>query len=218
MFKDIILASRSKKHNNYCIAGIDCETKEWIRIVSEDESIHEAIRPEDIAYACGTIPKILDKIKIKCTYSKPSFHQPENYVLDPSFRWVKLGRATLNETVHHKNREIREHIFYDNHKGVRPTLIQEVLEHERYSLTFVEVINPLIIVENSFGNRKVKMNFQFNGKWYNYLTVTDLDFEREYLELGLGYYKYSGKLLLVISLGELYENYYWKLISTVIRL
>lgn len=36
MEKKIIILTKSKKHSGYCVAGIDYETGEWIRLVSSD--------------------------------------------------------------------------------------------------------------------------------------------------------------------------------------
>lgn len=36
MKKDIIVLTCSAKHGGYCVAGIDTETNEWIRLVASD--------------------------------------------------------------------------------------------------------------------------------------------------------------------------------------
>ena len=43
MDKEIVLLTKSKKRGNYCIAGVDRKTGEWIRIISEDASIQHAV-------------------------------------------------------------------------------------------------------------------------------------------------------------------------------
>lgn len=37
MYKKIVLLAKSKKHQNYCVAGKDVDTGEWVRLISEEE-------------------------------------------------------------------------------------------------------------------------------------------------------------------------------------
>lgn len=62
---DFILLTSSKKSGNYCIAGIEIQTGNWVRIISEDTAIQHAITPEDMIYEDKSMPKILDRIRIK---------------------------------------------------------------------------------------------------------------------------------------------------------
>ena len=53
MEKKIIILTKSKKHSGYCVAGIDYETGEWIRLVSSDLETEGAVPCEDLQCSNG---------------------------------------------------------------------------------------------------------------------------------------------------------------------
>lgn len=63
--------------SNYCVAGIDAKSGEWIRIISEDEVIQHAIKEDDMKYQDGTLPMILDVVRLVCKKRHPNYYQPE---------------------------------------------------------------------------------------------------------------------------------------------
>ena len=53
MEKTIIILTKSKKHSGYCVAGIDFETGEWIRLVSSDIETEGAVPNETLQLSNG---------------------------------------------------------------------------------------------------------------------------------------------------------------------
>ena len=97
MNKEIILLACSKKHKNYCVAGIDIEKGEWVRIVSDDPVISEAVSADDMRFEDGTLPQLLDIVRVPVLGRRPNYYQPENYILDGRYYWSRIGRANAAE-------------------------------------------------------------------------------------------------------------------------
>ena len=51
--KEVVILTKSYKNKGYCVAGIDAETGEWIRLVSDDEESHGSLFREHMSYNDG---------------------------------------------------------------------------------------------------------------------------------------------------------------------
>ncbi len=62
------------------------------------------------------------------------------------------------------------------------------------------------------------MSFIYNGYRYNFMPITDTEFENIYLKYQDGNYNYQDNCLLVISLGDIYEKdmRHYKLIASIL--
>ena len=43
MKKEVAILTKSSKYKGYCVAGIDVNTGEWVRFVSDNEQTHGAL-------------------------------------------------------------------------------------------------------------------------------------------------------------------------------
>jgi hypothetical protein len=218
MEKTIILLAASEKYRNYCIAGIDKESGEWVRIISEDNDIRNAVTENDMRYEDGTLPQIFDIIQIQCKRYEPNFYQPENFVFDNSYYWIKIGNASLKEVLEIHPLEDTEYIFYNSGKRVDTAYLNNLPEKYKTSLTLISPSNVVVHV-NQYEEKKISVSFNYNNERYSYLAVTDLDFKNTYMSYEVGNYTLLKKVLFVISLGEKYQrdNAHYKLIATVIE-
>jgi hypothetical protein len=64
MKKDIVILAKSSKHSDFCIAGIDIETLEWIRPISDNDLTEGAVPREDIRYESGGEINLFDIVRI----------------------------------------------------------------------------------------------------------------------------------------------------------
>lgn len=216
MHKDIVLLACSDKYQNYCVAGIDINNGAWVRIVSENENISEAVTVEDMRYQDGNLPKLLDIIRIPFLKYKPNYYQVENYLLDDKKYWIKIGQIDALSV--QKFASIGpEYLFYNTEKSVASEYIAQLDESTKYSLIAIIPNELTVRVKHWPEGKKVDMSFKYNGRWYRYLKVTDPGFKEEYLKYPEGNYQLGDNVLLVISLGENYKNVHYKLISGVIR-
>jgi hypothetical protein len=216
MHKVIVLLASSKKYSNLCIAGIDVSTGEWIRIVSEDENIRYAVKETDIIYKDGKIPQIMDIVKIRCKKYMPNYYQTENYVFDNRYPWEKVGRADMDRVLNIYPINNKEYIFYDNDKKIHKDYFTKINDKDKYSLILIKPESTTIHVKQWPERKDVTISFDYKGRSYNYLSITDIDYENRYLKCPQGNYFLGRDVYLVLSLGECYKNYHYKLVTTII--
>lgn len=96
----IVLLANSIKESLYCVAGINIETKEWIRIV-------EGLGGEAISWDKYTVnqinkkpPPILSLLELEIQERYPYHHQTENCKIKPSITYFgKLNKGELKNFV-----------------------------------------------------------------------------------------------------------------------
>lgn len=50
MKREVAILTKSSKFGGFCVAGVDINTGEWVRFVSNDERTHGALSVFDITY------------------------------------------------------------------------------------------------------------------------------------------------------------------------
>jgi hypothetical protein len=219
MNKEIILLAASEKYQNYCIAGVDTSTGEWVRIISEDQDIRGAVRKEDMQYEDGTIPGILDIIKIPCKKYQPKYFQPENYLFDNQVYWEKTGKASIRDVLRIHPANQREYIFFDTNKKIHKDDLSQISKSDIHSLVLISVQTPIIDVKQWPERKDVTMDFIYRDNQYRYIKITDIDYKKRYLQQEEGSYRLANNTYLVMSLGECYDrdDCHYKLIATIIK-
>jgi hypothetical protein len=214
--KSIVLLAKSRKYHNYCVAGIDTETGEWVRLISEDRSIHNAVPPEDLTYEDGTEAAILDIVNVEIKDHSPNYYQPENYTYDSGYYWEKIGESTVDEVLDVINQIDDDYIFYNNEKKLPRSFVEQIDAEIRYSLKLIIPENVRLNVKqwNINGPLSYSLCFDYNDDSYAFLKITDDNFTHEYQEEG--WYNLEN-VALVASLADLYDadNCHYKLIATI---
>lgn len=157
--------ANSYKQSERCIAGVDIETGEWIRPVSdrEDRAITWAMRTIN-----GQEPEILDVLEIPLEdYGPDEGCQPENRLLKEGC-WKKIGRITKQELLEYC--EDDSVILHNNEDRVEPSFFKEISKDDWKSLQLVH-------------NTKVKFcrHWYNRRKWRTYFK----DGKGNYMELGV---------------------------------
>lgn len=221
MNKEIIILANSEKYNNYCVAGIDTSSGKWIRIISEDDKIENAVTAQDMSYENGGIPQLLDIVRIQCKGHKPNYYQPENYVFNKSYYWEKVGKAKIDDVLKIHPLDDKEYIFYNEEKRIHKNELIRVcnLQKDNNSLILISPINIVVHVDEYPYRTTVRMTFTYNGIRYKGLSVTDLDFKEKYINHGPGNYNIVGNVYLVLSLGVCYpsDGCHYKLVTSVLK-
>lgn len=219
MLKEIILLAASKKYNNLCVAGIDTKNGNWVRVISDDISIHNAVKVDDFYYEDGSVPKILDKVRIEFKEHKPNYFQPENYVYDNGYYWQKMGEVSIYDALKIDKLGVKEHVFFDANKKIHNEYIANLPDKEKYSLMLINPINARIIVTEWPERKDITVSFNYNGYEYQYFSLTDIEYKKIYLSKAQGQYPLGQDVCLVISLGERYEldKCHYKLVTTIIK-
>ncbi len=206
MEKEIVILAKSSKKGEYCIAGVDSYTGEWIRPVSGNQHNEGSVPLKDITYEDGSHVEILDKVKIRFLSHSPTEAQPENYVYDSSNYWTKTGRVTLNDLINNRGFDKPNKIFYNNSK--------EVSDHEisgQASLLFVKIHNPIIVIKSFPENRKIQLNFSYNNELYRYFYVSDNKVKELYSSLQDGKYYCGQTMPVVFSLTDKFMGKCYKM-------
>lgn len=217
-YKDLILLTKSKKHSNYCVAGFDYNTKEWVRIITSDEVIHNAVRPVDICYEDGKEAQLFDIIRVQIKGKDNNVLQPENYILDEEYYIQKLGVFNKRDIL--SLCEDKDCVFFGNSERVTHEDLVKEHTNEIYSLLLIKV-DYFIVTVKDYQKETLKANFKYKGNWYNNFSITDIEFTNRYYDEILvsdqGRMKFYN-IPIVVSLGELYNQSHYKLIASIVEL
>ena len=209
--KEIIVLTRSSKYKNLCVAGIDTETGEWIRLVEENSN--GSVRDSVFRYEDDSRVEVLDCIEVGIKGDASTIIQPENRVLDIQQEIRKTGEYTIDEFVYTYglDNSIHEYVFGDlNHK------IDSGIERIGHSLEILKVERAVISrVSGLNGRPKTKLAFNYRGRRYYDMSVTDQDYFTVPNETKLG------DVIIVVSLPD--DNWsrtggYFKFIAKIFKL
>lgn len=211
---DMIILTKSKKYNNLCVAGIDVNSGEWIRLVSEDTEIKYAIKPQDLIYKNKREANILDKVSVVIKNGEAPWYHPENKILDLKYYLDYIDSVNSVDLVEFIDSE-KEYIFFNEKNKISKEKLEEI--DNIYSLILIDV-GKIYIHRSSYDANRIFANFRYNNIWYKYIRITDIEFLDRYDELIPEEGQYIlNNVKLVLSLGEEYEGSYYKLIASIIE-
>jgi len=219
--KRIICLANSRKLNGRCVAGIDVEDNpgDWIRPVSGRE--HGEVSERDRRYENGADPALLDIIDIEMKGACPEGHQQENWLIDETIYWDKVGTASLDDLDEFvAPKEILWNRGNSTYQGLNDRITPAEAEASGSSLVLVHTDQLTIKVFKpgaNFGNpkRRVQGRFEWAGHRY-WFWVTDPLVEQTYLAQPDGEHD-LGACFLTISIGEEHDGACYKLIAGVIK-
>lgn len=220
--KRIACLANSRKLNGRCIAGVELVEgvlARWIRPVSNRE--HQEVSEYERQYSDGSDPSVLDVIDVPVLRPVPGTYQRENWLLDPSYYWTRVGTVGWGDL--EPFGEVHGPLWV-NGRSTYHGLHDEVLETRAVQLT-----SSLALVHvgelqlrafapgTAFGNskRRVQASFAHDGTKYR-LWVTDPVYERKYLALPDGVHV-LGECYLTVSLGEPFNQACHKLVAAIIE-
>ena len=200
MEKKIIILTKSKKHSGYCVAGIDYETGEWIRLVSSDLETEGAVPCEDLQCSNGETLEVYDIIMCRLLRKCGTIVQPENCLYDESVKWKKVGKSNLDEVIKIHGYDSVEYVF-ENEDTKLPA---DWIFSGNPSLCLLKVKDASIWVK-TFEDKKISLNFTYDDVRYKYMSISQIDL--------LNYYRNKtddsyplGTVTVVFSLTD---KYYW---------
>ena len=200
MEKKIIILTKSKKHSGYCVAGIDYETGEWIRLVSSDLETEGAVPCEDLQCSNGETLEVYDIIMCRLLRKCGTIVQPENCLYDETVKWKKVGKSNLDEVIKIHGYDSVEYVF-ENEDTKLPA---DWIFSGNPSLCLLKVKDASIWVK-TFEDKKISLNFTYDDVRYKYMSISQIDL--------LNYYRNNtddsyplGTVTVVFSLTD---KYYW---------
>lgn len=203
----IVIMTMSSKINGLCVAGIDYDTGEWIRLVSRNNVDGEgAVLRSDIQYEDGTEANIFDIIELDLL-PVPSNAQNENYEYDDYYFWNKIGTSSLDYVLNSNILSTSTYIFGNINKSLN--------EHELTgeSLMLAKIDNLKIHVKFSYDKIKHKASFTYNGNYYDDISISDVYIKNNYRNVGT--YIIRGSHYAVFSLTGKFEQTgkYYKMLA-----
>jgi hypothetical protein len=222
--KDLLILAKSKKYNNYCIAGYDINNDEMVRIISNDPKIHYSVPCFDIIMSnTNTEAALLDLVRLKAKKVNPMIHNPhqvENWEYDNKVRWRKLKSFAINE-IPAKCFSMDECLFY-NTKHLLNRQDMDLFKTGLKSLQFIDPSFLEFYIKEYEGRIKIYANLKWKGQVYRKLSLTDLHYvsimEEMYRKFKCEFFFISPNPLLMLSLSGVFEKdlCYYKLIASVI--
>jgi hypothetical protein len=220
--KRFICLANSRKLNGRCVAGVEIVNGQptgWIRPVSGHG--HGEVSESDRRYKEGGDPALRDIIDATFKEAKPEGHQPENWLIDDQYYWVKRGRFKRTDLAAFVVPEGPLWGFgRSTYNGCNDELTPAEAKASGSSLALIWVKQLEIRVFQpglKFGDtkRRVQGRFKWGGRAY-WLWVTDPVVERAYLRVADGQYM-LGPHFLTISIGEPKDDRCYKLIAGIIE-
>lgn len=99
VMKQLICLANSSKLSGRCVAGKEWfdeeRISEWIRPVSERPT--REVSEYERQYEDGSDPQLLDIIAVPMKNHEPEGHQPENWLIEETEYWEKIGTWPTRE-------------------------------------------------------------------------------------------------------------------------
>lgn len=220
--KRIVCLANSRMRGGRCVAGrelIGNRVGPWIRPVPERRG--DGLLPFERCYSDGAEPQLLDIIEVPLLRHVGRDHHTENWLIDPSARWVKVGAFPV-----YRLRELADPVGplwingYHSTWGLNDRVPLAIVKKLTGSLKLVRVPQLTLMVtdepqEDGSKRRRVQAQFSLAGVEYQ-LWVTDPRIEEEYGHKRAQGYS-CGESYLTISLGEAYRFFCYKLVAAVVQ-
>ncbi len=161
---DIVILTKSTMKVDYCIAGLDTSSDEWVRLVSSSDgspllAIHRQY--QNVPGEC----KPLDVVRVELFERVPKRNQTENRRVKAD-TMQKLGTMSIDEVVELHKPEEHAYIFGNDSASLSAN---EMKAHNfNYSLMLVNV--------KALHLHSGKADFTYNGHHYCDMSITDPDY------------------------------------------
>lgn len=202
---EVLILTKSAKHGEYCVAGIDLERMSWVRLVSDDESTMYALTRDMVEYSTGRQCQVLDVIDVRTLEEKPLSIQKENILIDEGYYFSYIRRYSSEDLDQFACND--KYIFGNNYSYINKATALGF----GCSLKLFEVENlELVETTNNQNKTRRKVNFKYNGHDYNGISMTDYEF----YNYPLGHV--ADKAYIVVSIPEDdYNGNYYKFVAKI---
>ncbi len=202
--KNLVILAKSAKFNNFCVAGVDFDSGEWIRPISENPELEDAVPLDDLKYPDGAPIEFLDVVEIKFSdRAAKNPIQPENFFYNSKYFWQKVGKVTLRDVIDSRGFDLRDKIFYNNERSILGTDV--IKFDERESLLLLPVENLFISVEES-DHKKFFADFDYQGRKFTRFSVGDIEIRKKFADNDAGKYFLKENASVVFSLTNPYKK------------
>ncbi len=227
MKRRVAILTKSKKYGGYCVAGIDIDTNEWVRL---ERPGFKSLRREHLLSEAGRECGVLDVVEVECL-DRPSdkAYHPEDVYLNPNVPFKCLSRTTWAEIISRDIEAKNERGLILGSNSMRETEYQVGKMGDKTSLQLIKVSDLIIYNEpkdkrNELGEvygeeARIKAKFTYQGEMKSGFSVTDF----EYMELAENNNIYIPTAYLVVSRGEPFKHslsnciWHYSLVAQIIK-
>ena len=199
MKREIIILTKSRKNGGYCVAGIDYNTSEWVRLSTGCEA---TLFDSTMKYSDGTSWEIFDVVEVDCNndWNIPSYH-PENITIERDYPFVKKGSVSFDDILARGVETNNTTSILSCPPGERVVTVDYIKQFDNpASIQLIKVDRLEIYADGYSGKRVQRANFVFGGVKYERFSVTDLDYS------SLNHNKYIGPAYLIVSRGAPFKS------------
>lgn len=162
----LICIANSRRPDGRCVAGIDVDTREFVRPVGQQT---DGI-PEHRVYFDGRLLAVGDKFEVELRRPRQiSPYQRENQTI-VNWNWKHRGRASLKPLV--KYCDDTTPILHSTSDRVAPAMLDELPPEEWQSLQLVRPRKPQF-ERDYWDQHRWRVRFRDKGKNEYYLRITD---------------------------------------------
>ncbi len=130
----LVVLANSWKHSDWCIAGIDLVTGNWVRPVTH---LKDGRIPRTAMKLDGYFPKLLDIIELPLAATGPDYgFEKENRTLLPG-KWIHHGQMTPGEL--RRYAEKKDCVLHNLDSSVPFDVLQQKPKEEQCSLQLIDV-------------------------------------------------------------------------------
>jgi len=207
MIKQICILTKSYKDNGYCVAGIDIENGQWVRLVPTEDNDDKI--PKYYMDKSYNFIDILDVVEVDLIKHIPKNCQTENYLIDLHIPLKIIDRLSLNEVLDIKHYDDVSTIFGNRGKAITP-YDAESLKYSLLLLPVKELSFNLVYDEENYKWIKKDLSFIYNHYKYE-LPITDPEYKK---------IEHNGKFfnegIIVLSIpAEPYNNWHNKFVAKI---
>lgn len=200
----VVIMTKSIKYGGLCIAGFECKTGNWVRLVND-----QAITNRNFVYNDKSAINVLDKIEINILGSAATDIHKEDIYIDLTKPIIKLSSLSLSQALDIHDLENNQYVLGNNKHAIYkdPSYIG-------HSLEIVKVNNATLYEVEGPSGVKAKLDFVYNGTYYENLSITDPEY------FGVQNGTKLGELIIVVSIPDdewSKNNGYFKFIAKIFR-
>jgi hypothetical protein len=181
----MVVLAKSYKPGGRCIAGklVEYTNKntvkvgKWVRPVANDNTGHGALTDQMYRYDDGKEARVLDIVEIPILKHSPIDGQPENYIIDESKKWKKIGSLRA-DCIQNISEDIED---LWNDPNAKSHIVTEKYDQDgliSQSLCLIKPSNLLITLSNNLNEyeqcykKKIVASFSYLGVNYENISVT----------------------------------------------
>ena len=214
MKKILVILAKSAKYGNYCVAGLELSTNKWIRPISHDKNIEDAVPAANLIYSDNTEAQILDVVEIdfEDTPAENAI-QPENFFYKNT-AWKKLAHWNLADVEKFCGFDSTDFIFYDDSRRLEIPTINNV--DRKKSLLILPLENFSVNIEFRNDEKKFHANFNYGGVQYENFGIGDIALREKFSAKPCGTFFVAEKAVATLSLTNPFrDNRCYKMIANL---